>query len=138
LKDAYRTGGEAIECAEWALVVLSSQGDYSIYGGDISQFAGQTGELRFTSYTHFSYLDGIQFSTETVPPVPSLQVRGSGNQIVLSWPLWATNYILESSVAIGPTASWAATTNAATVSGQSLVVTNPITTPSAFYRLRQP
>jgi hypothetical protein len=49
------------------LVVLSSQGDYSIYGGDISQFAGQTGELTFTSYSHFDFLDAIQFSTEAIP-----------------------------------------------------------------------
>jgi hypothetical protein len=49
------------------LVVLSSQADYSLYGGDISQFAGQTGDLTFTSNTHFGFLDGIQFSPEPVP-----------------------------------------------------------------------
>jgi hypothetical protein len=49
------------------LVVLSAQGDYSIYGGDISQFAGQTGELRFISPNHFNFLDAIQFSTEAIP-----------------------------------------------------------------------
>jgi hypothetical protein len=73
-----------------------------------------------------------------VPPVPSLQVSASGNQIVFSWPLWATNFVLETSGAIGPAASWTAPTNAAAVSGQSLVLTNPMSTPSAFYRLRQP
>jgi hypothetical protein len=72
-----------------------------------------------------------------VPPVPSLQVSASGHQIVLSWPLWATNYVLETSAATGPAASWTAMTNAAAVSGESLVVTNPMSTPSAFYRLRQ-
>ena len=72
-----------------------------------------------------------------LPPVPSLQVSASGNQIVLSWPLWATNYVLEMSAAAGPAGSWTATTNAAAVSGQSLVATNPTSTPSAFYRLRQ-
>jgi hypothetical protein len=64
-------------------------------------------------------------------------VSASGNQIVTSWPLWATNFVLETSTAAGPTASWTATTNAVAVSGQSLVATNPVSTPSAFYRLRQ-
>jgi hypothetical protein len=72
-----------------------------------------------------------------LPPVPSLQVSALANQIVLSWPLWATNYVLEASSATGPGASWTTTTNAAAVSGQSLVATNPMSTPSAFYRLRQ-
>jgi hypothetical protein len=72
-----------------------------------------------------------------LPPIPSLQVRASGNQIVLSWPLWATNYVLQTSGAIGPAVSWTATTNAAAVSGQNLVATNLMSTPSAFYRLRQ-
>ena len=54
------------------LIVLSSQTGYSVYGGDISQFAGRTGELLITSYTHFSYLDAIQFSTQTVPEPSSL------------------------------------------------------------------
>lgn len=49
------------------LIVLSSQTDYNTYGGDMSQFAGQTGTLAFTSYTHFAYLDAIRFSTQSVP-----------------------------------------------------------------------
>jgi hypothetical protein len=84
-------------------------------------------------------LYGFEFGPNLllVPPVPSLQVSASANQIVLSWPLWATNFVLETSAAAGPAASWTATTNAAAVSGHSLVATNPMSTPSAFYRLRQ-
>ena len=42
-------------------------GSYStnfVYGGDISAFAGQAGELRFTGT---GYLDDIQFSTQPIP-----------------------------------------------------------------------
>jgi len=83
--------------------------------------------------------DGFEFGPNLLllPPVPSLQVSASGNQIVISWPLWATNYVLETSAAAGPAASWTATTNAPALSGQSLVATNLMTTLSAFYRLRQ-
>jgi hypothetical protein len=83
--------------------------------------------------------DGFFFGPNLLllPPVPSVQVIASGNQIVTSWPLWATNFVLETSAAASPAASWTATTNAVAVSGQSLVATNPVSTPSAFYRLRQ-
>jgi hypothetical protein len=64
-------------------------------------------------------------------------VSATGSQIVLSWPLWATDYVLETSGAIASSASWTATTNAAAVSGKSLVATNPMVTASAFYRLRR-
>jgi hypothetical protein len=83
--------------------------------------------------------DGFFFGPNLLllPPVPSVQVSASGNQIVTSWPLWATNFVLETSAAAGPAASWTATTNAASVSGQGLVATNLMTSASAFYRLRQ-
>jgi hypothetical protein len=83
--------------------------------------------------------EGFEFGPNLLllPPVPSVQVSASGSQIVVSWPLWATNFVLETSAAAGPAASWTATTNAVAVSGQSLVATNPVVTASAFYRLRQ-
>ena len=49
------------------LVVLSSRAGYNIYGGDISQFAGQSGELLITSHGHFGYLDGLSFSPQPIP-----------------------------------------------------------------------
>ena len=58
-------------------VVLGSGANYTLYGADISAFAGQTGELEFTSV--FSYsgpswieLDDISFSTNSVSPEPSI------------------------------------------------------------------
>jgi len=71
------------------LVVLSSQTDYNIYGGDMSQFAGQTGDLAITSYSHFAYLDAIQFSTQSVPEPSGLAlfVIGFGMLYCHSWRL---------------------------------------------------
>jgi len=54
------------------LAVLNALPNYSLYGGDISQFAGQTGELRITSYLHFNYLDSIQFSNQPIPEPSTL------------------------------------------------------------------
>jgi hypothetical protein len=52
---------------------LSAGPNYEVYGGDISGFAGQTGELRFTENPTTSnpfgtaFLDNIVFSTSPVP-----------------------------------------------------------------------
>ncbi len=59
------------------LIQLGSGANYVIEGANISSFAGQTGELRFTvpfalTWTAFSYLDNIQFSTNALPvPEPA-------------------------------------------------------------------
>jgi hypothetical protein len=47
------------------LTQIGSGANYIIEGGDVSQFAGQTGELRFTAGT--GILDNIQFSSNPVP-----------------------------------------------------------------------
>lgn len=49
---------------EIPLSVLGSAPTGNLYGGDISAFAGQTGELRFRGV---GYLDHIQFSAEPIP-----------------------------------------------------------------------
>jgi len=47
------------------LVQIGSGPNYVIEAGDISQFAGQTGELRFTAGS--GILDNIQFSSSPIP-----------------------------------------------------------------------
>ena len=47
---------------------IGSGANYTIYGADISAFAGQTGELRFFAPINASgLLDDIQFSTQPIP-----------------------------------------------------------------------
>ena len=84
---------------------------------------------------------GVEFGPNLLllqPPIPSLLASRSGSQLVLSWPLWATNFVPEASGALGAGASWTALTNAVGVSGSSLVATTAVNTASAFYRLRSP
>ncbi len=53
--------------------------NYTIYGGDISAFSGQTGELLFTAFpSRFWVLDNIQFSTEAIPEPRSLGLFALG------------------------------------------------------------
>jgi hypothetical protein len=51
-----------------SVFTMDHTADYRIVGGDISAFAGQTGELRFTALPNDgAMLDDIQFSTVVVP-----------------------------------------------------------------------
>jgi hypothetical protein len=60
----------------------------------------------------------------------------SANQVVLSWPMAASNYVLETAPTLGSGTSWAALTNGIVVSGSSYVLTNEVGAGSAFFRLR--
>lgn len=57
------------------LSVIGSNGGNDILGGDISSFAGQIGELRFTSpYMGSAMIDDIQFSTSSIPEPSTLEL----------------------------------------------------------------
>lgn len=49
-------------------IALSNGANYTVWGADISAYAGQTGELRFTApWRTVGVLDGIQFSSTAIP-----------------------------------------------------------------------
>ena len=64
------------------LVQLGSSGDNVIMAGDISMFAGQTGELRFGGAGLF---DNIQFSPSAIPEPGALAVGLLGAIVWLRW-----------------------------------------------------
>jgi sugar lactone lactonase YvrE len=66
-----------------------------------------------------------------------LQAVGSSGQVIVSWPLAASNYLLETSSSLAPGALWS-TQGGITVSGNSFVKTNPIGSGPAFFRLHAP
>ena len=62
-------------------VPLQSGPNYIIWGGDISTFAGQTGELHFTVLSGSfgsTYLDNISFSTMSIPEPSIFALTGIG------------------------------------------------------------
>jgi hypothetical protein len=64
-------------------IPLRDQGNYIVYGADITGFAGQAGELRFSS-TELSatILDDIRFSTVAVPEPGTVTLFFSGLAIL--------------------------------------------------------
>jgi hypothetical protein len=70
------------------------------------------------------------------PAPPSLCIRPSCGQTILSWPLEASNFLVEASSTLSPSPSWMPLTNAMGTSGNCCVLTNSLETGARFFRLR--
>ena len=104
---------------------------------DVSQFAGQQAELFFgivggTSTNASVTISDISFYV-TLPP--SLQIQTAGTNVVLTWPLSATGYVLQSANQLAPPIGWTTVTNEPVIVNFQYMVTNQISGSSRFYRL---
>lgn len=76
-----------------------------------------------------------------VGPVPALRldIAKSGTNVVLKWPVTDNPYVLETATDLrqGSNAWTAAVTNSQTISGWQKYLTNAVTEPNRFYRLRR-
>ena len=72
------------------------------------------------------------------PPTPALKIARSGDNFILSWPLWATNFVLQVSDGTTPSATWTNAPATATATNNESVVTLPLSGETKFYRLYQP
>jgi len=78
----------------------------------------------------------IRKGTPASTPLPALQILLSANQVVLSWPMAASNFVLETARTLDPGASWTALTNGIANSGNNHFLTNEVGAGPAFFRLR--
>jgi hypothetical protein len=106
---------------------------------DISQWAGQTVELFLgivggTSTNASLTAGGISFYG-VVPP--SLQAQTYGTNLIVTWPVSADGYALESSTTLAGTNSWVAVTNVPAIVDSQYTVTNAAPAGSCFYRLHK-
>ncbi len=67
-----------------------------------------------------------------------LQCALAGGQVVLSWPAPSEGFVLETAASLAGPGNWTAVTNVPAASGGEFAVTNAVTAPWAFYRLRGP
>jgi uncharacterized repeat protein (TIGR03803 family) len=93
----------------------------------------QNGNLYGTTYNGGANGNGTLFSLATIP---SLQFSGSRNNLVLSWPSWATNFSLVGATSLGVAGEWAAITNQVSVSGQSFFLSNLVNSQNHFFKLK--
>ena len=66
-----------------------------------------------------------------------VQISRSGQNVSLSWPAEATDYVLETTTSL-PAVSWATVTNTPTVTTNERSVQLPLTGNAKFFRLRKP
>ncbi len=66
---------------------------------------------------------------------PTLQIARQAGRAVLSWPMSADGFTLETASSLTTGGIWTSLTNGVVVSGSSLVLTNGPMTQNAFYRL---
>jgi len=74
------------------LVVLGTTANYNIYGANVSGFAGDTGQLLFTSLSsqmggQWDSVDNIQFSSSPVPEPSAVGLSALGSAL-LAWRRW--------------------------------------------------
>jgi len=81
-----------------SLIVLGTGSNYTLYGANVSQWAGQTANLAFTVLAENPHvndeslvLDAVQFSNQQVPE-PSVSGLLGISVLVLCWPMKWLNY----------------------------------------------
>ena len=67
----------------------------------------------------------------------SLHARSSGNELILSWPMNAIGFTLQSTLNLTFPATWIDSTNAPATVGAQFTVTNTIVGSGQFYRLKK-
>lgn len=105
---------------------------------DVSAWAGTTNELFFgflggTSTNATLVIENIRFYSLAQP---RLEISVSGNVTLLSWPLTAGGYVVETSPTLAPPV-WEAVSNAPAISADRYILTNSWSDQSRFFRLRQ-
>ena len=68
---------------------------------------------------------------------PLLTLIPSGAKVILTWPTNAVGFTLQSTTNLGSPVMWSTNSPAPVVIGGQNVVTNPITGPQQFFRLKQ-
>ena len=104
---------------------------------DVSQYAGQQvilymGIVGGTSTNAALTVNDFQFY---VTLLPWLQIQLSGTNVVLSWPLSAAGYVLQTTDKLTMTNTWTTVTNVPEIVNFEYMITNQISGDSRFYRL---
>jgi hypothetical protein len=129
-----------------AVVSLSSIKDVNNWLGRSQwgdpMFQGNFNEFRIWegALTDADVAAAFAAGPDTVPSLakpPTMAIAQSGTTVVISWPVAATGFGLETTTSLGPQASWSAVTASPVVEDGLNKVSVPIEGTSKFYRLRK-
>lgn len=106
---------------------------------DVAEYAGQTNEFFVgivggTSTNAELTIQNVRF---LIPAQPSLQVGITGDDVLLSWPVWAQGFNVQSTTNFTGANSWTTLTNVPAIVDSRNAVTNSIATGAKFYRLKK-
>jgi hypothetical protein len=106
---------------------------------DVSAFAGQTNEFFIgivggTSTNAQLTVENLVFS---IPSPPSLQAQMSGGNLMLSWPMSAQNFSLQTTTNLANPNSWTTLPNVPAIVNLQNAITNPASDGARFYRLKK-
>jgi sugar lactone lactonase YvrE len=87
--------------------------------------------LFIVDHSNQTIREGIPASK--APPV--LRIAQTGPKVLLSWPLAASSFVVESSSTLSAGATWTSITNGVVISGNYFWLTNNANSTQAFYRL---
>lgn len=115
---------------ETNIVFSSGSIDVSAYAGHTNEFF--VGIIGGTSTNAQLMVENLTF---TIPIPPVLQAQAYGDNIVLSWPISAQNFSLQTTTNLNDPHSWVSLTNVVTIMNLKSIVTNRISQMNQFYRL---
>ncbi len=105
------------------------------------KYSAATGSfvVAYTSAPGVTYLAALEVTSSHLAPSapPTLATSRSGTDVILTWPVSATGYQLQSSPSLAP-AAWQPSGLTPVVDGDSNKVTVTPSTPAQFYRLAKP
>ena len=96
-----------------------------------------------TNYYELASVDGCGASANSAAvsvflPLPELRMSVSGNGMAISWPGWASDWMLYSATNLTPPVLWSPVTNAVGSSNGVFNVNQPISSGEEFFRLSSP
>jgi uncharacterized repeat protein (TIGR03803 family) len=84
-----------------------------------------------------SAINGTVFSLSVPPPGPQLAITSTKGAVVLTWPTNLTDFTLQSTMNLGPSAVWTPVGPGATLANEQNTVTRSTSEKQQFYRLSQ-
>jgi hypothetical protein len=83
---------------------------------------------------------GYLAGTISITPLPWLSIlRAGSSNVALSWPSWASNFVLqENGAGLNSTGSWSTVTGTVDTTNQQSTITLPVNGTTKFYRLMKP
>jgi hypothetical protein len=93
----------------------------------------EQGRLFIVDHSNHRIREGVPASSAA----PALRIARSGANVLVSWPLSASGFVLESSSTLSVGATWTGVTNGTAISGNYFWRTNTANGFQAFYRLHR-